>query len=88
MPLRWHDHGMGRARISTTVDADLLAHARTVRAGMTDSELIDCALAALLAQYRSAEIDEAYAAAYTAHPIDERDEWGDLDSFRSAAAAT
>jgi hypothetical protein len=55
---------------------------------MADSQLIDDALAALLARLRSVEIDEAYAAAYTAHPIDERDEWGDLDSFRSAAAAT
>lgn len=79
---------MARARISTTVDADLLGHARTANAGMSDSELIDCALAALLAQLRSAEIDEAYTAAYTEHPIEERDEWGDLDSFRSAAAAT
>jgi hypothetical protein len=77
---------MARTRISTTVDADLLGRARTARAGMADSQLIDDALAALLARLRSVEIDEAYAAAYTAHPIDERDEWGDLDSFRSAAA--
>ena len=34
------------------------------------------------------EIDEAYAVAYADHPIDEADEWGDLDSFRSAAAVT
>lgn len=79
---------MARTRISTTVDADLLAAARNARDGVADSELIDGALAALLAQQRSAEIDEAYAIAYTAHPIEERDEWGDLESFRSAAAAT
>lgn len=79
---------MARTRISTTVDADLLAGARRTREGATDAELIDEALAALLARHRSAEIDEAYAAAYTAHPLDEADEWGDLESFRSAAAAT
>ncbi len=79
---------MARTRISTTVDADLLADARRIGDGITDAELIDDALSALVARHRSAEIDQAYAAAYTAHPIDEDDEWGDLDSFRSAAAAT
>lgn len=79
---------MARTRISTTVDADLLADARRARDGVTDAQLIDEALAALLARHRSAEIDAAYAAAYTAHPLDEADEWGDLDSFRGAAAAT
>ncbi len=79
---------MARTRISTTVDAELLADARRVHDGIADSALIDDALAALLVQRRSVEIDQAYAAAYTAHPIEERDEWGDLDSFRSAAAAT
>ncbi len=79
---------MARTRISTTVDADLLANARRTHGGSTDAELIDEALAALLARYRSAEIDQAYATAYTAHPIDEPDEWGDLASFRTAAAAT
>ena len=79
---------MTRTRISTTVDADLLAEARRTRAGGTDAELIDDALTALLARHRSAAIDEAYAIAYAAHPIDEADEWGDLDSFRNAAAAT
>jgi Arc/MetJ family transcription regulator len=79
---------MTRTRISTTVDADLLANARRSHDGMSDSELIDDALAALLARHRATEVDAAYAAAYSAHPIDEADEWGDLDSFRSAAAAT
>ena len=79
---------MARTRISTTVDADLLANARRSRDGMSDSELIDDALGALLARHRATEVDAAYAAAYAAHPIDEADEWGDLDSFRSAAAAT
>jgi len=79
---------MPRTRISTTVDADLLADARRSHHGSSDAELIDEALSALLARYRSAEIDDAYAAAYTAHPLEEPDEWGDLASFRSAASAT
>ena len=79
---------MTRTRISTTVDADLLANARQSHEGMSDSELIDDALAALIARHRETEVDAAYAAAYGAHPIDEADEWGDLGSFRAAAAAT
>lgn len=79
---------MARTRISTTVDADLLADARRTRAGGSDAELIDAALTALLSRHRAAEIDEAYTIAYSEHPIDEADEWGDLDSFRKAAAAT
>lgn len=31
------------------------------------------------------EIDVAYAA-YDEHPLDEADEWGDLESFHTAAA--
>jgi hypothetical protein len=49
--------------------------------------LIDEALAALLARHRAAEVDAAYAA-YDEHPLGEADEWGDLASFRDAAAAT
>ena len=79
---------MTRARISTTVDRTLLEDARRLHAGTTDSELVEEALTALLARYRSVEIDAAYAAAYEAHPIDGKDEWGDLASFRSAALAT
>jgi hypothetical protein len=79
---------MRRTRISTTVDNDLLERARTARAGHSDAELIDEALAALLHRHRSAEIDAAYASAYTRHPIDEPDEWGDLATFREAAART
>jgi len=77
---------MARTRISTTVDADLLASARRARSELRDSALIDEALAALLAPLRAAEIDAAYAA-YDAHPLDENDEWGDLASFRAAAGA-
>ena len=79
---------MTRVRISTTVDRTLLDDARRLHAGTTDAELVDEALTALLARYRSAEIDAAYAAAYEAHPIGGQDDWGDLASFRSAASAT
>ena len=75
---------MVRTRISTTVDATLLARARRARAGVPDSLLVDEALAALLAQQREAELDAAYAA-YDVRPLDEPDEWGDLSSFRAAA---
>lgn len=84
MPRGWYGQGMARTRISTTVDAELLDEARRVRAGLTDSRLIDEALAALLARRRAAEVDAAYAA-YDARPLDEPDEWGDLASFREAA---
>ena len=77
---------MPRARVSTTVDGDLLRQARSLRNGATDAALLDEALAALLGRYRAAELDAAYAA-YDAHPADEADEWGDLASFRSAAGA-
>ena len=79
---------MARTRISTTVDGAMLEAARALCAGRSDAEMIDEALRALLARNRAAEIDAAYAAAYDAHPIDEPDEWGDLASFREAAAAT
>ncbi len=83
----WHTHGMARTRLSTTVDADLLDGARRVRSGVTDATLIDEALQALLVRRRAAEVDASYAA-YDEHPLDERDEWGDLASFRQAAAAS
>jgi len=78
---------MNRTRLSTTVDSVLLENARTINAGVNDAELIDAALTALLRVYRRAELDEAYAIAYDAPPIDELDEWGDLASFRDAAGA-
>ena len=78
---------MTRVRVSTTVDEAMLAEARRIRSNATDAALIDEALRALLASHRSSEIDASYAA-YDALPIGERDEWGDLASFRAAAAAT
>jgi len=76
---------MARARVSTTVDEELLASARLALAPMTDAAVLDAALAALLDRRRAAEIDATYIA-YEQHPLQERDEWGDLDSFRVAAA--
>jgi hypothetical protein len=73
--------------LSTTVDADLLAGARRVRSGVTDAALIDAALEAFLDRHRAAEVDASYAA-YDEHPLDEPDAWGDLASFRQAAAAS
>ena len=78
---------MSRVRVSTTVDGQLLAEARRSRGGASDAVLLDEALRALLARHRAAEIDEAYEA-YDEHPLDEPDEWGDLQSFREAAAAS
>lgn len=78
---------MARIRLSTTVDADLLAAARTLRSGTTDAALVDDALRALLARNRAAEIDASYAA-YDGNPLDQPDEWGDLSSWRRAAGAS
>ena len=73
--------------MSTTVDGQLLAEARAVRVGLNDAALFDAALTALIRSNRTAAIDSSYAA-YDQHPLDEHDEWGDLASFRDAAAAS
>ncbi len=78
---------MARSRVSTTVDEALLTEARAANPKHNDAALFDAALAALLARTRAAAIDDSYRV-YDALPLDEPDEWGDLDSFRSAAAAT
>lgn len=78
---------MSRTRLSTTVDADLLDTARNLRVGITDARLVDEALEALLSLHRAAEIDASYVA-YDTHPLSEPDAWGDLASFRRAAAAS
>ena len=67
------------------MDEGLLGEARRRLADLNDAALLDEALAALLARYRAAEIDAAYAA-YDDHPVDEPDDWGDLASFRQAAS--
>ena len=74
---------MTRVRISTTVDADLLAEARRL-VGKKDAEVIDEALRDLVRSHRDAEIDAAYQRAYNDHPLDEPDEWGDLASWHEA----
>ena len=79
--------GMTRVRVSTTVDQDLLRAARQVLAPANDASVLEAALRALLERHREAQIDASYAA-YDRHPLDEPDEWGDLASWRSAAAAT
>lgn len=78
---------MPRRRVSTTVDGDLLAEARKRRAGLNDADLFDAALSALVRASRAAEIDAAYEV-YDQRPLTEPDEWGDLASFRDAAAAS
>ena len=76
-----------RVRVSTTVDQELLAEARNLDPETNDSALLDAALAALIARHRRVEVDASYVA-YDEHPLGEADEWGDLESFRSAAAAS
>ena len=78
---------MARVRVSTTVDESLIEQARLLRSGLKDAALLDEALGALLAQHRAAEIDAGYAA-YDDVPLEEPDEWGDLASFREAAASS
>jgi hypothetical protein len=78
---------MTRVRVSTTVDKDLLDEARGALAGQPDAVLIDEALRSLLLRHRAAQVDAEYAA-YDDHPLEEADAWGDLASFRAAAAAT
>jgi hypothetical protein len=78
---------MARVRVSTTVDEEMLSEARRIRADATDAAVLDEALRALLARHRAGEIDAAYAA-YDDQPLDQPDQWGDLASFRDAAAAT
>jgi hypothetical protein len=78
---------MARVRVSTTVDQTLRANARRLRSELNDAASLDEALAALVGQHRAAEIDAGYAV-YDEHPLDVTDEWGDLASFREAAASS
>jgi post-segregation antitoxin (ccd killing protein) len=78
---------MTRTRVSTTVDEGLLERARAARRGLNDAALLDAALEALLARQRAAEVDASYAA-YDAAPLATEDAWGDLASFREAAATS
>lgn len=78
----WQTRGMGRVRISTTVDEATLIAARGLGFG-NDAAVIDVALAALVAAHRRAEIDASYAI-YEQIPLSAPDEWGDLESFMDA----
>ena len=78
---------MPRIRVSTTVDESLLENARNLRSDLNDAALLDEALAALASSHRAAEIDAGYAV-YDERPLSEKDEWGDLASFREAAASS
>lgn len=73
--------------MSTTVDARLLASARSANRGLNDAALLDAALEALLARRRAAQIDAAYAA-YDAASLDAEDEWKDPASFREAGSSS
>jgi hypothetical protein len=73
--------------VSTTVDGELLAKARRLRANLNDAALLDEALGALVARNRASEIDSAYGA-YDEMPIDDSDEWGNLAEFRAGVAAS
>jgi hypothetical protein len=78
---------MARIRVSTTVNKSLLETARNLRSDLNDAALLDEALSAFVARNRAAEIDAGYTA-YDRRPLDEVDEWGDLASFREAAASS
>jgi hypothetical protein len=78
---------MTRERVSTTVDGRLLGAARGLRPWTNDASMLDAALAALIAASRAAEVDASYAA-YDERPLSEADEWGDLESFRTAAGTS
>jgi hypothetical protein len=54
---------------------------------VTDAALLDDLLHALLARHQASAIDVAYGV-YDERPLDEPDEWGDLASFREAAAGS
>lgn len=75
---------MPRIRVSTTVDEELLQTARQLRSGVNDAALLDEALTTMVKAHRAAEIDSSYRT-YEEHPLDEPDEWGDLESFLDAA---
>lgn len=78
---------MSRVRVSTTVDAQLLSDARRLNGDLPDSVLLDAALRSFVLRHRASELDAQYGA-YDEQPLDAPDEWGDLATFRAAAAAT
>lgn len=79
--------GMARARVSTTVDESKLESARRLRPTASDASLLDEALESFISRNRAVEIDASYRA-YDEHGPEDPDEWGDLASFREAAASS
>lgn len=79
---------MRRTVINASVDTSLLDAVRQGHRDRTDAELLEAGLSALLPTLPVELLEQRYAAAYSAHPIDEPDAWGDLESFRRAAAST
>ena len=67
------------------MDAELLAAARDQVQG-NDASVVEATLRALLAGHRAAQIDRAYADAYSRAPSDTLDDWSDLDAFLDAAS--
>lgn len=78
---------MTKVRVSTTVDADLLARARQAHGETTDASLLEAALSALLDARRQSEVDAAYDRAYSATPVTAPDAWGDLAAWRRQASS-
>lgn len=75
-----------KVRLSTTVDAELLASVRASGTWATDAALVEAAFHALLRELRRAEIDAAYGESFERVPVDTADDWGSLTDFLDAAA--
>ena len=87
--LKLHSARDERGAINIVWDAQThILTARVVtRRTSRPSPIVGDFITYLLARYRSAEVDASYAA-YDEHPLEEPDEWGDLASFRRAAASS
>ena len=77
---------MAKIRVSTTVDATLLAQVRALDPTGTDASLLERAFTALWAGGRGAEGEGASGEVYAPPPADEPDTWGDLATFGAAVA--
>ena len=91
-----HTRAVDQHPTEAATTEQLLAEARSMLPDRTDPEILAAGLRSLIAAHRSerqrlasqAEIDRQYERAYTEHPLDEPDEWGDLASFARAIAAS
>ena len=78
----------GRAAFVSWVISASLPESSWLVAGSSRSKRVGTWHGCGMARIRlSTTVDASYAA-YDAHPLDERDEWGDLASFRRAVAAS